>query len=56
MYRGSQDKGYKKQIKSFMDCIINDVGTPINISDVFHGMDVVFGIIESIKQKKVVEF
>ena len=56
IYYGSQNKGYKNQIGIFIDAIQNNLDSPITDNEIFHGMEVVFGIIKSINKKKLVEF
>ncbi len=56
LYSGSIDKGYNKEIVEFINSIESKDKSPIGLNSILHGMEVTFGVLDSLKEKKVIHF
>jgi polar amino acid transport system substrate-binding protein len=50
-----QDKGYRTEISRFLDSLKHGAPAPIAAEDIFHGMQVTFAVLESIRTGDVVK-
>ncbi len=46
---GRQNKGHADEVRAFLASLKNDAPAPIPAGDIFHGMDVTFAVLESLR-------
>jgi polar amino acid transport system substrate-binding protein len=50
-----QDKGHKNEIEAFMYSVKNGTSSPISFEDIYISTKTTFAVLESIKQRKIIE-
>ncbi|MCA9735350.1 MAG: bi-domain-containing oxidoreductase [Deferribacteres bacterium] len=51
---GRQDKGHANEIAAFIESLKSGTEAPISSQDIFHGMDVTFAVLQSIRNGQVI--